>query len=109
MHRRRLASIVRQLRGEQHEPAAAAPAAADLSAEAEEHGSVALDAAQQQHVFEFVTRGVTVVGPEEHGLPTDLHSTIWDNLKGAVPTPPTALQRPALMTIVMAPMRAGRP
>ena len=87
MHRRRLASIVRQLRGEHHEPAAAVPAAADLSAEAEEHGSVALDAAQQQHVFEFVTRGVTVVGPEEHGLPTDLHSTIWDNLKGAAAHP----------------------
>ena len=81
MHRRRLASIARQLRGEHREPPAAAPAAADLSAEAEGGRSEALDAAQQQHVFEFVTRGVTVVGPEEHGLPIDHHSTIWDNLK----------------------------
>ena len=53
---------------------------------------MALDAAQQRHVFEFVTRGVTVVGPEEHGLPTDLHSTIWDNLKGAAAHPANRCQ-----------------
>jgi hypothetical protein len=60
--------------------AAVAPAA--VAAEQMEADGAALDAGRRrQHLFEFVTRGVTVVGPEEHGLPTAVHSTIWNNIK----------------------------
>ena len=78
----RLGTVARQLRGGSSggQPASA-PAAAQPEAPAAK-GDTKLDAAQRQHIFEFTTRGVTVIKPEEHNLPPEIHRTIWDNIKG---------------------------
>ena len=88
---RRLGSLVRQLKGsESHELGAAqlavsvpSAAASTPSRRAQESASLpaVLDSVQKQHLREFISRGVTIVGPEEHGLPTEVHKQVWENLK----------------------------
>ena len=82
---RRLGCLVRHL--ECPEQLLAVPAAASTDGRAEEHSATApppppaLDSVQKQHLREFISRGVTIVGPEEHGLPIELHKQVWQNLK----------------------------
>lgn len=83
--RRRLGCLARHLERLPAQPGIAAPAAAAAStpdARAEENGGAArLDSVQKQHLREFISRGVTIVGPDEHGLPAEIHKQVWENLK----------------------------
>lgn len=71
-------------------------------------GAAVLNASQKQHLREFVTRGMTIVGPEEHGLPSGIHQKIWEKLKtkGVAELDPYYDQQkgvPELMDVITSP------
>jgi hypothetical protein len=109
--RRRLGCLTRHM--ERLLPGAqlgtAGPAAASTpDARAEEHGGAAraaatLDSVQQQHLREFVSRGVTIVGPEEHGLPAEIHRQVWENLKAGNGGDGIGTRMPEMVTVLNSP------
>ena len=63
-----------------------------------------LDRVQIKHVREFISRGVTVVGPEEHGLPqVEIHSRIWENLKAGKGGDGIGTRMPELVQVLNSP------
>ena len=62
-----------------------------------------LDSVQKQHLREFVSRGVTIVGPEEHGLPAEIHRQIWENLKAGKGGDSIGTRMPEMVTVLNSP------
>ena len=79
--RRRLGCLARHFTRSESQ-VSAAPTEASTQEHARATAPVpALDSVQKQHLREFVSRGMTIVGPEEHGLSDAIHKQVWDNLK----------------------------
>ena len=101
--RRRLGCLTRHLDRSESQ-VSAAPTAASTQEHARATAPVtALDSVQKQHLREFVSRGVTIVGPEQHGLPAEIHTQVWDNLKAGKAGDGIGTRMPEMVKVLNSP------
>jgi hypothetical protein len=97
---RRLGAVARHL---ESAPLPVPAMAAAASPDAPPSTAPTLDSAQTQHLREFISRGVTVVGPEEHGLPPEIHRQVWENLKAGKGGDGIGARMPEMVAVLNSP------
>ena len=101
---RRLGAVARHLESAPLPfPAMAAAASPDGADPVPPATAPTLDSAQTQHLREFISRGVTVVGPEEHGLPPEIHRQVWENLKAGKGGDGIGARMPEMVAVLNSP------